>query len=67
MQIATRLLFTLYSFTPYLREQLLVTVFGYKSVCKHHPTCSEYAKQQVAEKGLLRGSLFGVKRVLTCW
>lgn len=67
MLIVTRFLLALYSFTPYIREQLLVTVFGYKSVCKHHPTCSEYAKEQIAKKGVLQGGLVGVKRVITCW
>lgn len=67
MLTVTRALFAFYALTPYLREQVLVTVFGYKSVCKHHPTCSQYAKQQIVEKGLLRGGLLGVKRVLTCW
>ncbi len=37
--------------------------YGY---CRHSPTCSEYAKQQLRERGLIIGSLMAVKRVLSC-
>ncbi len=34
--------------------------------CRFHPTCSEYAKQAILRKGLLRGSWMAVLRVLRC-
>jgi len=37
--------------------------YGY---CRHEPTCSEYAKQMIAQRGAVAGSLLATKRVLTC-
>lgn len=37
--------------------------YGY---CRHEPTCSEYAKQQVQARGAIVGSLLGIKRILSC-
>jgi putative membrane protein insertion efficiency factor len=37
--------------------------YGY---CRHSPTCSEYAKEQLQEKGLVIGGLLAIKRVLFC-
>ncbi len=67
MQTLAKLVLSLYSLTAHLREQLLVTVLGYKSVCRHRPTCSEYTKQSIQAEGLVKGSILGFKRVITCW
>lgn len=37
--------------------------FGY---CRHHPTCSQYAKEQIARHGALIGTVKGLGRLLTC-
>jgi len=37
--------------------------YGY---CRHDPTCSEFARRQVLERGAIVGSLLGLKRILTC-
>lgn len=37
--------------------------YGY---CRHSPTCSEYAKIQLKEKGAVVGSFLAIKRVLSC-
>ncbi len=37
--------------------------YGY---CRHSPTCSEYAKIQLKEKGAVVGTLLAIKRVLSC-
>ncbi|MEK7591487.1 MAG: membrane protein insertion efficiency factor YidD [Patescibacteria group bacterium] len=34
--------------------------------CRHEPTCSEYAKRGIDERGALKGSLMSFKRILTC-
>ena len=34
--------------------------------CRHSPTCSQYAKEQIMEKGALRGTFLTIKRVLRC-
>ncbi|MDP7247415.1 MAG: membrane protein insertion efficiency factor YidD [Candidatus Peribacteraceae bacterium] len=37
--------------------------YGY---CRHHPTCSEYGKRQIQEKGVIVGGVLTTKRVLGC-
>ena len=34
--------------------------------CRHSPTCSDYAKQVLRERGLVIGSLLATKRILPC-
>ena len=41
--------------SPYLR-----------GVCRHTPTCSEYAYQAVSKYGVLRGVWLGVRRLGRC-
>jgi len=35
-------------------------------VCRFTPTCSEYFLRAVEEKGMIRGSFLGIKRILSC-
>ena len=35
--------------------------------CKHTPSCSEYTKQQILNYGSFKGSLLGLRRILSCW
>lgn len=37
--------------------------YGY---CRHSPTCSQYAIEQVARRGAIVGTILGLGRVLTC-
>jgi uncharacterized protein len=37
--------------------------YGY---CRHEPTCSEYAKKVLLERGAIIGTLLSAKRVLSC-
>ena len=37
--------------------------FGY---CRHEPTCSEYGKRAIAERGVIVGGFLTVKRLLSC-
>lgn len=34
--------------------------------CKYYPTCSEYTKQAIEKYGALKGSFYGVKRIVKC-
>jgi len=34
--------------------------------CRHEPTCSEYGKRMIEQRGVLIGSLFLFKRLLSC-
>ena len=34
--------------------------------CRYHPTCSEYARDALAEHGALRGCWLALKRILRC-
>lgn len=34
--------------------------------CKFYPTCSEYTKQAIEKYGCLKGTIFGVCRILRC-
>lgn len=36
------------------------------SVCRYNPTCSEYTYQSITKYGILRGSIMGLKQLLTC-
>ena len=34
--------------------------------CRFHPSCSEYARQSVAQHGALRGAWLATRRILRC-
>lgn len=34
--------------------------------CKFYPTCSEYTKQAIEKYGAIKGSIYGIKRILKC-
>ncbi|MBQ2873350.1 MAG: membrane protein insertion efficiency factor YidD [Bacilli bacterium] len=35
-------------------------------ICKHQPTCSNYAIGVIKEFGFFKGSFFAIKRILKC-
>jgi len=39
---------------------------GLKGNCRFSPTCSEYAKISIAQKGMVKGSYLSIARVLKC-
>ena len=43
---------------------LIKIIFG--GGCRYNPTCSEYAKSAIEKKGLIKGSLLSINRVLRC-
>ncbi|MFH1348664.1 MAG: membrane protein insertion efficiency factor YidD [Patescibacteria group bacterium] len=34
--------------------------------CRHEPSCSEYGKKMIKERGIIIGFLLMIKRVLSC-
>lgn len=34
--------------------------------CKYYPSCSEYTKQAIAKYGTIKGSFYGMKRIIRC-
>lgn len=40
-------------------------LYGY-GYCRHSPTCSQYAIDMVTEHGATLGTIYALKRVLTC-
>lgn len=52
----------------------LVLIFFYRTcisplkpqVCRFYPTCSQYCYDAVARYGLLKGSVLGIRRILSC-
>jgi len=34
--------------------------------CRFHPTCSQYMIEAIEKKGIWRGTLLGLKRILKC-
>ena len=34
--------------------------------CRYMPTCSEYFTDSLKEYGLVKGTIFGIKRILSC-
>lgn len=34
--------------------------------CKYYPTCSEYTKQAIEKYGAIKGSFYGIKRIVKC-
>lgn len=35
--------------------------------CSHHETCSHFTKRVLKEKGLVKGSIESLKRIITCF
>jgi hypothetical protein len=44
----------------------LKNVLGVKRFCRFYPTCSDYAKISISEKGVLKGSYLSMIRLLKC-
>lgn len=67
MKALLKFLYRSYSATALVREQLLVTLLGYKSPCRHSPTCSRYTHEMIQKNGLATGVALGIRRLATCW
>lgn len=47
-------------------DWMVISMMGYKSYCKHSPTCSEYTIQQIQRHGTISGLAKGIRRLSTC-
>lgn len=47
-------------------DQLILSVFGHVSRCRHDPTCSEHTIEQIRLHGTIAGIRLGLKRILSC-
>ena len=45
---------------------VIKSIAGANNTCRFSPTCSEYAKIQIKEKGALKGLRLSVVRLLKC-
>jgi len=60
MKILTKIIIKIIKFYQYFISPLL------GNNCRYLPTCSEYFIDALKEYGLIKGSLKGTKRVLSC-
>lgn len=44
----------------------LLMVLGPGNSCKYEVSCSEFTKQQIMKYGVIKGSLNGVRRIISC-
>lgn len=47
-------------------SSLLKNIFGGSDICRFSPTCSEYTKQMIKNKGVYKGIYLGTVRLLHC-
>lgn len=58
-------------FKPYLKALCMRLIVFYqrhisKGTCLYTPTCSEYTKRAINNKGVVLGILYGIWRILRC-
>lgn len=49
-----------------LIELYQATPLHIHTMCRFVPTCSEYTKIKINEYGFIKGSYYGIKRILKC-
>ncbi len=59
--------FKLYQRLEWMKHVVLMSLFGYHSVCRHRPTCSQYTLEQMQTSGTIVGLWRGLRRVAMCW
>ena len=62
-----KILVLFYKTLGVFKHNVLISIFGISSHCKHRPTCSEYFYQQLKKRGTIEGLFQAFKRLLTCW
>lgn len=60
-------LINFYQLLGLVKHRVLYSLFGFTSRCKHNPSCSRYAAEQIRHHGTIVGSIKGLTRLLTCW
>lgn len=62
------------TFSNFLKRLLISIIDFYKIAispyfgrnCRFYPSCSEYAKESIIKKGVLRGIFFAIVRIIRC-
>lgn len=49
-----------------IRAYQLFTPSLYRGACRHHPTCSEYAREAIARHGVWTGGKLALQRIGRC-
>jgi putative membrane protein insertion efficiency factor len=49
-----------------IRLYQLLMPASLRGSCRHHPTCSEYAREAISRHGLLRGGPLALRRLARC-
>lgn len=45
---------------------LLKTMLGTNRFCRFFPSCSQFTKEAILEFGIIRGSMLGLRRIISC-
>lgn len=43
-----------------------ITPLHSHSICRYHPTCSQYMKEAIELYGIFKGIFLGIKRIMRC-
>lgn len=44
----------------------LKNILGVSGLCRFEESCSEFTKRSIKEKGVIAGSVLGIKRIVSC-
>ncbi|MGA2911782.1 MAG: membrane protein insertion efficiency factor YidD [Candidatus Levyibacteriota bacterium] len=61
-----KIIISIIGFYQVVLSNLLLQLTGTQNACRFSPTCSEYAKISISEKGLFKGGYLSIVRLLKC-
>jgi putative membrane protein insertion efficiency factor len=61
-----KIIISIIGFYQMILSNLILQLTGTSNACRFSPTCSEYAKLSISEKGLFKGSYLSIVRLLKC-
>lgn len=47
-------------------SRLAMLFFGAGAVCRFSPTCSQFTKTSISKYGVIKGTIMGASRLLSC-
>ena len=59
-------LIRIYQKTRFFHLSIFKRFFLSDEVCRFNPSCSEYTYQAINKYGIIKGSFFGLKRIVRC-
>ena len=59
-------LIRLYQKSKFVRSAFFRNLYITDAVCRFRPTCSEYTYQAISKYDVIKGSFFGLKRIIRC-